>query len=178
MPRWVALFFILSMPTIARSALDGGHLNLKRLAALGNLACFFLLLGCAEMPHRQDVQMLHLVFQDKATYKQRAIWFERTTYESLVARGEYVMDWRKKGLSGAIQATPGLSVKQAVEQAAGQGEERPSFYFLVKGIGGGETLHSGNPATGEAGALQLAPGDLLIVDPAPTHLLFRKLPTR
>jgi hypothetical protein len=146
---------------------------LKSLIALTILTCYVVLSGCAEMPHRRDIETLYLVYGGKATYKQAFLWFERTTYEALVRRGEYFVRWRPGGIREGRIADEGESVRDVIAEIAGSVEGSPSFYFLVRGIGANENIHRGDHTDHQAADLTLVAGDLLIIDPSPKHILFR-----
>lgn len=117
--------------------------------------------------------MLHLVFSRRATHKQSVLWFERTTYEALVQKRQYFLEWSDKGLSEARLAPEDQSVRQAIAEVAGAEGQKPRFYFLVRGIGPDETVFSGYDTDPQAATLTILPGDLLLIDPRPTHPLFR-----
>lgn len=136
------------------------------------LAVLVLFSGCTEVPNKPDLEMLHLVFSGRATHKQSVLWFERTTYEALVQKRQYLLRWSDKGLSEARQAPEGLSVKQPIAEIVAAGDQKPRFYFLVRGIGPDETVFSGYDTDPQAATLTILPGDLLIIDPRPTHPLF------
>jgi hypothetical protein len=69
-------------------------------------------------------------------------------------------------------------VKDIIAEVAGEDEDTPRFYFLLRGIGLNETVFSGYAGKPQAAALGLIPGDLLIINPPPGHFLFREGPVR
>jgi len=142
------------------------------------LICFLTLSGCTGTPHRADLEMLHLVLKGKATHKQRFLLFERTPYEALVQKQSYFVKWLAGDVDEIRSAGEKGSVKDSIAQLAGPGEENPRFYFLVRGIGANETVFRGDTGEAQAASLTVTPGDLLIVDPSPNHVLFGRVPDR
>jgi hypothetical protein len=150
---------------------------LKRLFAAELSAVCLVLLGCSELPQHQDIKNLQLALRGKATHKQNVLLFERTTYEKLVRRGEYLVRWRRETDYHAVKAREGQTVVEAVTETAKPGTDSPIFYFLVRGIGEAETVFSGG--IGEEGADRgVVAGDLLILDPMPNHRLFKEAEAR
>lgn len=146
---------------------------MKSLIAPTILACYVLLCGCAATPHRRDLETLYLVYGGKATHKQAFLWFERTTYEALVRSREYFVNRCPKHLRQRKIARDGESVRDVIADTAGPTERSPSFYFLVRGIGESEKIFRGYNTDPQAADLTIIPGDLLVIDPSPTHILFR-----
>lgn len=142
--------------------------------ALTIFAVFILFSGCVEAPHGRDLEMLHLVFKGKATHKQAFLWFERTTYDALVRSGDYMVIWRQRDIRETRKARSGQSVRQVIADLAVSAQGDARFYFLVRGIGEGETIFSGYSTEPQANAAETVAGDLLVIDPLPRHPLFNE----
>ena len=146
---------------------------LKRLFTTGLSAVCLLLPGCSELPQHQDIRTLQLALRGRTTHKQNVLLFERTTYESLVRRGEYLVRWRRETDYHAAKAREGQTVEGAVTETAKPGTDPPTLYLLVRGIGKAERILSGEIGGGGADP-GVVGGDLLLLDPPPNHRLFRE----
>jgi hypothetical protein len=158
-------------PPITQDSNPERHRKLKRLITLTIFACSLLTAGCNNAPHRRDLETLYLVYGGRATHKQAFLWFERTTHEALVRKGEYFVSCSPRNVRERRPAREGESVRDVIASVAGIGKEHRHFFFLVRGIGSSEEIIRGYDS--DAANLPVAPGDLLIIDPSPTHILFR-----
>lgn len=136
------------------------------------LACYIVLSGCNHTPHGRDIEGLYLVFRGKTTYKQSLLWFERTTYEALVHKGEYFVNCRPRYVRERRTACDQESVRDVIADIAGSTEEHPSSYFLVRGIDESEKVYRGSHTDPQAADLTMLAGDLLVIEsPTQRHLL-------
>jgi hypothetical protein len=136
------------------------------------LGCHLVLSGCNGTPHSRDLETLYLVYRGRATHKQAFIWFERTTYEGLVRSEDYVVRWFPGDVRERKRAPEGESVRDVIAAVTGSVGEPRHFYFLVRGIGKNEEVFRGYDTDSHAANLTIVAGDLLVIDPPPTHVLF------
>lgn len=140
--------------------------------------CALVFCGCNGTAPRPDLEAFHLVLRGKATSKQRILLFERTSYNTLVERGACLTKHYGGGGAGIRILQEPRSVRDIIAEVAGEDEDNPRFYFLLRGIGSKETIYSGYTGKPQAAVLGLVPGDLLIINPPPGHFLFREATVR
>jgi hypothetical protein len=150
----------------------------RPLTVIAISVCALAFCGCNGTAPRGDLEAFHSVLRGKATSKQRILFFERTSYDTLVQKGAYLTKYFGGRAAGIRSLQESRSVKDIIAEVAGEDEDTPRFYFLLRGIGLNETVFSGYAGKPQAAALGLIPGDLLIINPPPGHFLFREGPVR
>ena len=146
----------------------------RPLTVIAISVCALAFCGCNGTAPRGDVEAFHSVLRGQATSKQRILFFERTSYDTLVEKGACLTKYYRDGGAGIRSLQQSRSVKDIIAEVAVEDEDTPRFYFLLRGIGLNETIFSGYAGKPQAAALGLIPGDLLIIDPPPGHFLFRE----
>jgi len=130
--------------------------------------------GCSLSQERPDLAALIRALQGDATYKETCLLINRTSHDLLVGQNAYLVKDCGSGSTQSRTVREGESLGDVIAELDGQVQNRSGVFFLVRGIGETEEIFYGQATQPAASGLRPIAGDLLVIDPPPTHLLFKE----
>jgi hypothetical protein len=130
--------------------------------------------GCSLSQERPDLAALIRALQGDATYKETCLLINRTSHDLLVGQNAYLVKDCGSGSTQSRTVREGESLGDVIAELDGQVQNRSGVFFLVRGIGETEEIFYGQATQLAASGLRPIAGDLLVIDPPPTHLLFKE----
>lgn len=130
--------------------------------------------GCSLSQDRPDLAALIRALQGDATYKETCLLINRTSHDLLVGQNAYLVKDCGSGSTQSRTVREGESLGDVIAELDGQVQNRSGVFFLVRGIGETEEIFYGQATQPAASGLRPIAGDLLVIDPPPTHLLFKE----
>jgi hypothetical protein len=130
--------------------------------------------GCSLSQERPDLAALIRALQGDATYKETCLLINRTSHDLLVGQNAYLVKDCGSGSTQSRTVREGESLGDVIAELDGQVQNRSGVFFLVRGIGETEEIFYGQATQPAASGPRPIAGDLLVIDPPPTHLLFKE----
>lgn len=130
--------------------------------------------GCSLSQERPDLAALIRALQGDATYKETCLLINRTSHDLLVCQNAYLVKDCGSGSTQSRTVREGESLGDVIAELDGQVQNRSGVFFLVRGIGETEEIFYGQATQPAASGPRPIAGDLLVIDPPPTHLLFKE----
>ncbi len=132
--------------------------------------------GCFDSEKKLgDKETIIIVLKGEGTYKQQYLLLKGPSYASLLERNAYLLKDYGSGTTQIRTVREEESLGDLIAELDGQVQNRSGVFFLVRGIGKKtEKILYGQATRPAASGLRPIAGDLLVIDPPPTHLLFKE----